>query len=149
MEGLDWPVEEGGAKGLLHKTKAPYAAASLSLSLFICLPPSVSLSLTCLHPQRSHIFLTVFCINSLHVCDVSDGCKVRVKREELTLFFFFLHSPLSHLKGQSVGLKPKQHYLQKSSSLVSNSVSVFSVKCVKYGVWSPQAEHIYTFCSPT
>lgn len=38
MEGLGWPVEEGGAKGLLHKTKAPYAAASLSLSVFICQP---------------------------------------------------------------------------------------------------------------
>lgn len=38
MEGLGWPVEEGGAKWLLHKTKAPYAAASLSLSVFICQP---------------------------------------------------------------------------------------------------------------
>ena len=73
----------------------------------------------------------------------------RLELKEKNLHFFFLHSPLSHLKGQSVGLKPKQHYLQKSSSLVSNSVSVFSVKCVKYGVWSPQAEHIYTCCSPT
>ena len=43
MEGLDWPVEEGGAKGLLHKTKAPYAAASLSLSLSVYLSASLCL----------------------------------------------------------------------------------------------------------
>lgn len=39
-KALDWPVEEGGANTLLHNTKPPYEAASLSPSWTVCLPLS-------------------------------------------------------------------------------------------------------------